>query len=147
MRLRIFGRLPLAKRGKKRYGRVVSIDPATVICADGRPDPSLSGMSVVVPPEGQYLGSRRKAGMVVSFVTAQCACKGENESCFRCGGSGSYIREMVEEMRDPSPVSPLRGRRQEAKQESTFSNDPRGNIRGVREIGRFGSNPHYEEDT
>ncbi|WP_314323532.1 hypothetical protein [Comamonas aquatica] len=80
-------------------------------------------------------------------IEAKCSCEGENENCFRCNGTGFYKSRMVtniEECQDR--IQEKRNHQKNSTQESQFSNDQRGGIYGIREHGRYSSNPLYEED-
>ena len=80
-------------------------------------------------------------------IEAKCSCEGENENCFRCNGTGFYKSRIVtniEECQDR--IQEKRTHQTNSTQESQFSNDQRGGIYGIREHGRYSSNPLYEED-
>lgn len=80
-------------------------------------------------------------------IEAKCSCEGENENCFRCNGTGFYKSQIVtniEECQDK--IQKKRTQQTNSTQESQFSNDQRGGIYGIREHGRYSSNPLYEED-
>lgn len=81
-------------------------------------------------------------------IEVKCSCDGENENCFRCNGTGFYQSKVVtnlEECRER--VQEKLTHKTSATQESNFSNDQRGGTYGIREHGRFSSNPLYEEDS
>lgn len=80
-------------------------------------------------------------------IDAQCSCKGENENCFKCNGTGFYKRKIItniEECQDRVQEKTIY--KSNSIQESQFSNDSRGDIYGIRESGRYSSNPLHEED-
>ncbi len=80
-------------------------------------------------------------------VEANCSCEGANENCFKCNGTGFYESRIVtniEECQDR--IQEKRTQKTNLIQESQFSNDQRGGIYGIREHGRYSSNPLYEED-
>ena len=80
-------------------------------------------------------------------IEAKCSCEGENENCFRCDGTGLYKSNIIinlEECRDRVQEKVIQ--KIDSIQESNFSNDQRGGIYGIRERGRFSSNPLYDED-
>jgi hypothetical protein len=93
---------------------------------------------------GSYLGSQKRAGMQVHFEKSECSCCGANERCSRCNGTGYYAKQVVDLMTEMVSSAPIRGK-SVAKQESTFSNDARGGIYGIRESGRFSSNPLHDD--
>lgn len=65
-------------------------------------------------------------------VQANCSCKGENERCFKCSGTGFYERRIVtnvEQCKDR--IQEKQSRNMNSTQESTFSNDQRGGIYGI----------------
>lgn len=81
------------------------------------------------------------------FIMARCSCGGERESCFRCDGAGFYRKEIVTNMDEcQDRIERRQTYNTTSVQENQFSNDQRGGIFGIRENGRFSSNPHYEED-
>ncbi|RYX92907.1 MAG: hypothetical protein EOO28_20420 [Comamonadaceae bacterium] len=96
---------------------------------------------------GAALGSGHAGNLRVSYEQAACTCGGENANCFKCDGTGFYTKQMVQ---DPSKLPPdppnsrLRTKNQ-TPTESTFSNDSRGGDYGIREQGRYGSNPLYDD--
>lgn len=73
------------------------------------------------------------------FVAAKCSCQGENETCFKCGGTGFYEKKMINAVTNITPEGSI------SRPEVTFSNDYRGGIYGIRENGRFESSP-LEDD-
>jgi hypothetical protein len=80
-------------------------------------------------------------------VNAECTCNGENEKCFKCHGTGFYQRTFVENMSEcHDRVQEKNAYGTGSNQETQFSNDQRGGTYGIREQGRFSSNPLYEED-
>lgn len=83
----------------------------------------------------------------ITTIEAKCSCEGENENCFRCDGTGFYKSKLItnlEECRDRVQEKVIQ--KIDSTQESNFSNDQRGGIYGIRERGRFSSNPLYDED-
>ena len=83
----------------------------------------------------------------ITTIEAKCSCEGENENCFRCDGTGFYKSNIItnlEECRDRMQEKAIQ--KIDSIQESNFSNDQRGGIYGIRERGRFSSNPSYDED-
>lgn len=91
----------------------------------------------------------RKKSPTIKTFSAQlnCSCKGENENCFKCNGTGLYeslIVTNIEECKDRIHEKQIQ--KTNSIQESQFSNDPRGGIYGIRENGRYSSNPLHEED-
>lgn len=96
---------------------------------------------------GTILGHERKPGMRVHFEQAECSCNGDNDRCSRCDGTGYYTKEVVDQFIGTPPTPRLNdplGTRQHSKHESTFSNDQRGGIYGIRESGRYSSNPDHD---
>jgi len=80
-------------------------------------------------------------------IEAKCSCDGENENCFRCNGTGFYKRLIVTNIEEcQERIQEKTIHNTNSIQESQFSNDQRGGIYGVREYGRYSSNPLYEED-
>ena len=97
---------------------------------------------------GTVIGTERKPGMHVHYEKAECPCNGDNERCSRCDGTGYYTKEVVDQFTGtPSKpwVSESSRFGNRSIQESTFSNDQRGDIYGIRERGRYGSNPLYDD--
>jgi hypothetical protein len=109
--------------------------------------PPLPGLGAAFQQVGTSLGVVQKAGLVINYEPAACSCGGENPNCCKCDGTGVYRRETVLGYANgPPPPPAVRRRAGDARSESTFSNDPRGDQRGIREEGRFESNPHYDGD-
>lgn len=80
-------------------------------------------------------------------IEAKCSCEGENSNCFKCSGTGFYKSRRVtniEECQDR--IQEKRTYQSDSIQELKFSNDQRGGIYGIRENGRYPSNPLHEED-
>ena len=105
------------------------------------------------PKKSRKLKSQQKQAPKTSpriktiSIEAKCSCDGENENCFRCNGTGFYKSRIVtniEECRDR--IQEKTKNNTNSTQESQFSNDQRGGIYGIREHGRYSSNPLYEED-
>lgn len=80
-------------------------------------------------------------------IEAKCSCEGENENCFRCNGTGFYKSRIVTNIDEcQDRIQEKRTHKTNSIQDSQFSNDQRGGIYGIREHGRYSSNPLYEED-
>ncbi len=110
--------------------------------------PALGGLGETCVNEGAVLGRETKAGMTIRYESAACSCRGENANCFKCDGTGYYRREIVEKMQPESvfAVSKLRGGSANSTNvEAHFSNDARGGVYGLRENGRFLSNPLHDD--
>lgn len=110
--------------------------------------PALGSLGETCKNVGGILGRQTKAGMTTRFENADCSCGGENANCFKCDGTGYYRREIVEKMQtEPaSSVSKLRsGNVNSTQVEAHFSNDARGGLYGLRECGRFSSNPLHDD--
>lgn len=107
--------------------------------------PSLGDSALL---EGKTLGKSEKAGMTIRYEVARCSCQGENENCFKCDGTGYYRREVVEQYRHMDE-NKLRGQsyfnQRNSNGEYRFSNDQRGGEYGIREVGRFSSNPLHDD--
>lgn len=109
--------------------------------------PPLPGLGAAFQKVGTSLGVLERGGLVINYEPAACTCGGENPNCCKCDGTGVYRREMVLGYSNGAPPAPAVPRRAaEARSESSFANDPRGDSRGVREQGRFESNPLYDGD-
>lgn len=118
------------KSGKFQSGRIVESLPMTSF-----------GTEV-----GTTLGKATKGQLAITYEQASCSCGGENEKCFRCDGTGYYTKKVVPTSANSSSSlhSNLRLKNQ-ASAESSFSNDARGGDYGIRERGRYGSNPLYDD--
>lgn len=113
---------------------------------DGKP--VLGGLGDVWGNEGSVLGHSTKGGMTIRYEIASCSCAGENSSCFKCDGTGYYRREVVEAVSNSKNqmANTLRvASRNGVSSENGFSNDSRGGDSGVREKGRFSSNPLHDD--
>lgn len=75
-------------------------------------------------------------------VTAKCSCDGENENCFKCGGSGIEVKQLA--IARGSDTT-LFARDKHGSNLGSFANDSRGNSFGVREKGSFDSRPLYDD--
>lgn len=127
---------PLGSSSSIERLRMVGVDDAPTV-----------GIAAAGESEGSYLGVRTKAGLVIRYESARCTCGGENSNCFKCDGTGVYRREIVEEVLNPDhPPQMARFGRAVPRSEASFSSDPRGDDRGIRELGRFSSNPLYDGD-
>jgi hypothetical protein len=112
--------------------------------------------SVPIPPPEPGLGAQARSegsvraevgmhGRVLKKATVQCSCLGNNQSCFKCDGTGYCEVELAPEAL-LDRVDTLRARTREAQPEVHFSGDPRGGEPyGIRERGRFGSNPLHDD--
>ena len=70
-----------------------------------------------------------------------------NENCFKCNGTGFYKSKIITNINEcQERIQEKVSQKTNPVQESQFSNDQRGGIYGIRESGRFSSNPLYEED-
>lgn len=95
---------------------------------------------------GTPLGKSSKGQLAITYEQASCSCGGENEKCFRCDGTGYYTKQVV----PPSANSPSSAHsnlriKNQPPTESSFSNDSRGGDYGIRERGKYGSNPLYDD--
>lgn len=96
---------------------------------------------------GTSLGKLRRGQLVINYEKAECSCGGENENCYRCDGTGVYVRKVMQDSSKLPPALPNSGLRTKNRSpaESTFSNDSRGGDYGIRERGRFGSGPLHDD--
>ena len=95
---------------------------------------------------GTPLGKATKGQLAITYEQAACSCGGENEKCFRCDGTGYYTKQVVPpSANSPSSMHSNLRLKNQASAESSFSNDARGGDYGIRERGRFGSNPLYDD--
>ncbi len=97
---------------------------------------------------GSILKIEKSNEAITKYEQAACSCNGENERCFKCNGTGFYIKKIIEELSIPTSKTTKSSRsakKTRSIQESSFSNDPRGNDYGIRENGRFSSNPLYDD--
>ena len=79
----------------------------------------------------------------ITYKQSECSCYGSNERCIRCDGTGFYLKKIVEELVDLLPKKIERKNKKFS--EVNFSNDQRGDSFGIREIGRFSSNPLHDD--
>ena len=94
--------------------------------------------------EGEFLAKdlsiwRQTPGLEADACSGSRIQEGENETCFKCGGTGFYEKRMI------SAVTYVTLEGSISSSEVTFSNDYRGGIYGIRENGRFESSP-LEDD-
>lgn len=96
--------------------------------------------------EGSTLGVENRNGQRVLYEQAACSCNGSNDRCIRCDGTGFYAREIIQSTSKKSHDKRFfKSNISETTHESNFSNDYRGGNFGTREIGRFNSNPLYDD--
>ena len=103
---------------------------------DNRPTASFGGNS------GQILSTAYEGGVIISHIQSECTCGGINERCIKCDGTGYCAKKIIESghINHESPRTI-----KTSKQEVSFSNDPRGGVYGIRENGRFFSNPSHDD--
>jgi len=95
---------------------------------------------------GTSLGKSSMGKIAITYEQASCSCGGENEKCFRCDGTGFYTKQVVPtSANSPSSTRSNLRLKNQLPSESSFSNDARGGDYGIRERGRYGSNPLYDE--
>lgn len=98
---------------------------------------------------GAILKKEKNNGIEVRYEQALCSCNGNNERCMRCDGTGYYVKKIIEESDENSSKFHIRNKikstNSNSTQESNFSNDFRGDDYGIRECGRFSSNPLYDD--
>ncbi len=87
----------------------------------------------------------RKSPIDAAIIS--CTCGGENERCFRCFGKGYYEvspqqAARMEPQRDTKPGTKRHG---PASGPASFASDDRGGSRGLREQGRFASEPAHDD--
>lgn len=97
--------------------------------------------------EGSILEVKYIMGVKVRYEYASCSCNGDNERCIRCDGTGFYVRKIIDESNHDKSYEKriFKSSSSKATQESSFSNDYRGSDFGIREVGRFNSNPLYDD--
>lgn len=130
----------MAKRKRARFSVTKTLQRGNVVA--NVPSVSMGAAN------GAVLGSARKSGMQVHFEKAECPCKGENERCSRCDGTGFYVKEVVDQfLTTPSTpwVDHSARKGGSTTQEVSLSNDARGDDYSVRERGRYGSNPLHDD--
>lgn len=106
------------------------------------------GLGALAQAEGHIRAEVGPGGRVVTRATVQCSCLGLNQNCFKCDGTGYCEVEVVSTV--PSlpggGAGQLKASSIAAKSETHFSNDSRGgDTYGIRERGRFGSNPLHDD--
>lgn len=75
------------------------------------------------------------------YVTGECSCKGDNVRCFKCGGSGEEIKQLVTTQERDTTLFPKVRTNQTL---GAFSNDARGGNFSIRESGKFDSRPLHD---
>lgn len=91
--------------------------------------------------------SRSSAKIKTVSIEAKCSCEGENENCFRCNGTGFYMSQIVTNIEAcQDKIQKNRTHQKNPTPKNQFSNDSRGGIYGIREQGRYLSNPLHEDD-
>lgn len=109
-----------------------------------RPTPSLGALSRA---EGTTRTEVGPSGRMIKKLIVQCSCGGENANCFKCDGTGYCETEIASDFGAQVPTDPLRSRSKvSGTAETHFSGDERGGgTYGIRERGRFGSNPLHDD--
>ena len=97
-----------------------------------RAKPRFSG--VYMPPQ-----NFAPQGSEVPMISVDCSCMGNNATCFRCDGRGYYEKKAPIKT-TLQTILPEIGARSIVRHE----NDSRGSSHGVRENGRFLSNPVHD---
>lgn len=80
------------------------------------------------------------------LIKVSCSCGGENERCFKCDGTG--IEEKKVARAEAGRYQEGLGRTHEAAlsaRPAGFASDFRGGAYGIREYGRFGSGPDFDD--
>lgn len=96
---------------------------------------------------GTQIEAQKSIETGTAEYTAECSCRGFNQNCFRCDGTGYYQRKILLEAKSQSHPNITRSKTT-PKPETTFSSDSRGGFYGIRENGKFSSNPisdNYDE--
>lgn len=99
--------------------------------------------------DGTILKQDEICGVKIRYEQASCSCNGDNEKCMRCDGTGYYAKKIIENSNEESSRLKTENFIKyniKSRQESRFSNDLRGGDYGIREDGRFNSNPLYDDD-
>ncbi len=98
---------------------------------------------------GAILKKEKNNGIEIRYEQALCSCNGNNERCMRCDGTGYYAKKIIEESDENSSKfhirNKIRSTNPSSTQESNFSNDFGGDDYGIRECGRFNSNPLHDD--
>ncbi|BDB70248.1 hypothetical protein Cthiooxydans_26600 [Comamonas thiooxydans] len=143
--LKLMKRIQAEEQARRKNLQVPYSREKALLRASNRLQTSeLSGPEILAPlgtKVGTVLKTKVVRGKTVRYQQAVCSCGGNNEKCAKCFGSGFYTKEVIDDFLDGSALS-VRG---SPNQESTFSNDYRGGFFGVRELGRFSSNPLHDD--
>jgi hypothetical protein len=110
--------------------------------------PQEPGLGTLALAEGNVRSEVGPAGRVMQLATVQCTCLGMNQDCFKCDGTGYCEVELLSSVQGVSTgtATRLTGARSLVDAETHFSNDSRGGEPyGIRERGRFGSNPLHDD--
>jgi hypothetical protein len=106
------------------------------------------GLGALARAEGRVRAEVGPGGRVVKRATVQCTCLGMNQNCFKCDGTGYCEIELVNSASSSPIISTQKpsSAHNPAPTESHFSNDSRGgDPYGIRERGRFSSNPLHDD--
>lgn len=103
-------------------------------------EPTLGDASTHV---GKVVGTRREGKLLVSRRIEPCTCGWDNENCFKCGGTGYSIHEVVVEAGN-QPASP-KAASTKHRPLAGFASDSRAGGYSIREQGRFDSRPIHDE--
>lgn len=95
---------------------------------------STKPFGIYMPP--QNFASKRSE---VPMISVDCSCMGNNATCFRCDGRGYYEKEAPVQTTSQTVLPEI-----SARSIVRHENDSRGGSYGVRENGRFLSNPDHD---
>lgn len=87
--------------------------------------------------------SSQKAG--VALVRAPCTCRGENENCFKCFGTGFYEKKLIANPPSSLGLSMRNSPSRKSPRLGSFASDFRGDSHSIRESGRFCSSPLHDD--
>lgn len=98
--------------------------------------------------DGAIIKRTYNGGTSIRYEQSICSCNGDNDRCIRCDGTGYYAKKIIEKYENNKTKNSELNKIPEnypSTSENKFSNDSRGGIYGIRERGRFGSNPLHDD--
>lgn len=107
---------------------------------------SLIAICKAAVEKNQSAKHRAASGPRLVEICAPCSCGGENENCYKCFGTGTYQKTVVEprsyeQFAKIKPDSPRVNR----SWLGGFAADSRGGSYSIREGGRFDSSPNEDD--
>jgi hypothetical protein len=103
-------------------------------------EPVRMGIADAMRREGEVIGNSKESGLSAYQTSSACSCGGENPHCFKCDGTGYYVKTVLLQPPMEDGSNSLQGNGL-----SGFSSDSRGGDYSIRQRGQFSSNPLHDD--